>query len=201
MRESGGRIVLMDFGTGEELVGHQSARRHAALPGAGDLPRPARVGAERSLQPRRAAVLPGHRQVPRERRARWSSWRGRTRTASASRCATCGPTCPKRSCHRRARARQRSDAAVFRASASSSPRCGSRSMPRRAVPAVQSPCAPRAPAFGLAFLAAAAVLVALVAALIVWTGRPACRARRSRASPSCRSSIPRDRSSSESAMR
>ena len=133
MRESGGRLVLMDFGTGEELVGHQSARRHAALPGAGDLPRPARVGAERSVQPRRAAVLPGHRQVPGQRRLDGAAGPGARapRAPAAARSASR----PARSVHRhrRARARQRPERGAIRASASSSRRCASPSMRRRPV--------------------------------------------------------------------
>ena len=64
MREADGRVVLGDFGTGLEL--DEPTRRAAASPGPPlSCPRDpraeARDRAERSLQPRRAVVPPGHR--------------------------------------------------------------------------------------------------------------------------------------------
>ena len=73
---------------------------------------------------------------------------------------------------RRARARQRPDAGVIRASAQfESALRESLDAPSAAFGrAASRRCRRRR--FGLAFAAAAAVLVALIAALIVWTGRP-----------------------------
>ena len=56
--------MLMDFGTGEELSGTNRLVGTPLYLAAGDLPRPARIGPERPLQPRRAAVLSGHGKFP-----------------------------------------------------------------------------------------------------------------------------------------
>jgi serine/threonine protein kinase len=71
MRESGGRIVLMDFGAGRELVPTKPSKPsggrplgHSAIPRAGALHRPAGVASVGHLQSRRAVVLPRHTEVP-----------------------------------------------------------------------------------------------------------------------------------------
>ena len=75
MRESAGRIVLMDFGTGGEArlleaAGSGAHRRHAALHGAGSARGRAGLASQRRLQRRRAAVLSGDGRVSRSRAAR-----------------------------------------------------------------------------------------------------------------------------------
>ena len=71
MRERGGRIVLMDFGAAAvaaappgSLARGRFGSPHYIAPELLDR-RGLVFAAERPLQPRRAAVLPGHRDVPR----------------------------------------------------------------------------------------------------------------------------------------
>ncbi len=71
MREDGGRIVLMDFGTGREdrRAMRSRARRYAAVSRARSVRRRAPPPHERHLQRRRAAVPPRHRRRIRSRAA------------------------------------------------------------------------------------------------------------------------------------
>ena len=72
MREEGGRVVLMDFGSSrcpeQNRTGLRAPHRHAGIPGAGS---PERQRAERRfrhLQPRRAALSSRDGRLPRARR-------------------------------------------------------------------------------------------------------------------------------------
>ena len=102
IREEGGRLVLMDFGTGLLLEDDEAVQ---ASPIAGTplyLAPEVLAGAdasppERHLQPRRAAVPPRHRLVSVRRAARWPSCADARSAASASACTTCGPICRKAS--------------------------------------------------------------------------------------------------------
>ena len=127
MREAGGRIVLMDFGTGEDSRRHQPPGRHAALPRARDLRRTEGVGPERHLQRRRHALLSRDRRISRSWPRRWSSCERAHVEPPASTAAR--PAAGRaRGLHprRRTRARQRSVAALSQRSASSSRACASR---------------------------------------------------------------------------
>ena len=171
MRESGGRLVLMDFGTGEELRRHEPPGRHAALPCARDLPRPAGVGSERPLQPRRSALLPRDRQLSGQCRRRWSSWRGRTSTASAA--APRSASGLAGGLHRDVERSLDSDPTRRYQSIGQFESALRESLDTpSARPAAQPVAVPRR-RFGVAFAAAAAVLIALIAGLIVWSGRVA----------------------------
>ena len=172
MRESGGRLVLMDFGTGEELAGHQplSSARRSTLRQRSSVASARRFRAicTASAFFSTTSSPPSFLSTP----ARWSSWRGRTPAASARRCAICVPTCRKPSSRRSSARSTAIRRGATRASGSSSRRFVSRSIRHRRVRLrSQSPC--RARRFGVAFAAAAAVLVALIAGLIVWSGRVA----------------------------
>ncbi len=60
MREAGGRIVLMDFGTGEDLAGTSRLVGTPLYLAPEIFRRPEGVGPERRLQRRRHALLPRH---------------------------------------------------------------------------------------------------------------------------------------------
>ncbi len=180
MRESGGRLVLMDFGTGEELPG---TNRLVGTPLylAPEIFRGQRASVQSDLYS--VGVLLFYLvtwQVPvnagsMEQLARAHAHRERQPLRDLR------PDLPEGFiAHRRARARQRPEPALSERRRVRSRRCGSPSMRRRRGRPFSRPRPLAAGSFGLAFLAAAAVLVALVAALIVWTGRTAC----SRARPS-----------------
>ena len=130
MRESGGRLVLMDFGTGEELSG---TNRLVGTPLylAPEIFRGQRASVQSDLYSVGVLLfylVTGKFPV---NAARWSSSPGRTRTASASRCATCDPISPKGSSPPSSARSTATRAGVIRASASWSRRCGSPSMRRR----------------------------------------------------------------------
>ena len=99
MRESGGRLVLMDFGTGEELSG---TNRLVGTP-LYLAPEIFAVSGPRSRATSTASAFCSStwsRASFLSRPHRWRSWRGRTRTASVSRCETCDQTCRKPSSRR-----------------------------------------------------------------------------------------------------
>ena len=102
--------------------------------------------------------------------ARWSSWSGRTRTVSDA-----APRFASRlagSLYRRGRAvaRQRSDTALPEHREFETALRESLDVPTARLAGAAPVAVPRR-RFGLAFAAAAAVLVALIAGLIVWSGR------------------------------
>ena len=105
MREDGGRIVLMDLGTGREIDRRREAGGRRDLAGTplylapeifSGAPASERT---RSLQPRRAAVSPRHRRVPGARDDDRGAAGGSRRDGHrASGCATRAPICRRRSC-------------------------------------------------------------------------------------------------------
>ena len=167
MRESGGRLVLMDFGTGEELSG---TNRLVGTPLylAPEIFRGQRASVQSDLYSLgvllfylvtgKFPVMAGSM----EQLARAHA------TASGSRCGTCGPTCPRRSSRRwsapstairapvpeRGRYRVRAEGVGRRARAGR----------------VVAPVPEATPSsLGLGFVPVVAALVLAVAAFIVWT--------------------------------
>ena len=102
MREDGGRIVLMDLGTGRE-VGTPSEAVAPDLAGTPLYLAPEMFSgargerANRSLQSRRASLSPGHRHLSRSARRPFRNCTKGTPRAASSGCATRAPTCPRRS--------------------------------------------------------------------------------------------------------
>ena len=103
MKAAGGRIVLIDFGAGEEIAPRRCASPgppcgHAAVHGAGTVRRQAGDAANRHLQSRRAVVQPRDGQVSGDS-AHARGFRGRaSRPAGGRCCRTCERTCRCRSC-------------------------------------------------------------------------------------------------------
>ena len=100
LRESGGRTVLMDFGTGEELRRNTELRgwpeRRSTSRRRSSAGKPASVESDLySLG--RAALLPRHRPIPGGGRSLEQLAQAHTRNVSADGSAICGPICRPRS--------------------------------------------------------------------------------------------------------
>ena len=168
MRESGGRLVLMDFGTGEELSG---TNRLVGTPLylAPEIFRGQRASVQSDLYSLGVLLfylVTG--KFPVVGRIDGAAGAGaRAPRAPAAARSAAGPAGGVRR-DRRARARQRSERAVIRASANSSPRCASRST-RRQQGSRRRPAGAVGVGSALAFVSAVAALALAVVALIVWT--------------------------------
>ena len=143
MREAGGRIVLMDFGTGEDLAGTSRLVGTPLYLAPEIFARPEGVGPERRLQRRRHALLPRDRALSGRGRDDGAVAAGARESPASTAARPAAGRARGLHARRRTRARQRSGRDAIAASASSSRACASRWMRSPAQrPATESVAAP-----------------------------------------------------------